>query len=96
MKTIIELEKGCGDMKLGKEEFCCKEDLCSACNLKIKTLKEVLELIDEKINKMNLEASKVHDDDRIRLFSEDRTYLHLHKKDVEELKSAITGRITNK
>ena len=45
MKSIQELRKGCGNFKLGKEEFCSKTDLCFACNLKIKTLKELLELI---------------------------------------------------
>lgn len=73
-----------------------QDEIISNLKKRIKKSKQkVLELIDEKIKEMNIEASKVHGDDRIRLFSEDRTYLHLHKKDVEELKSAITGSKAN-
>ena len=50
MKTIKELETGCGKSQItcsGKSNWCKPYYLCPKCKAQIQRLKDVLELIDE-------------------------------------------------
>ncbi len=60
MKTIKELEQGCGrkgdgdmddiDLICGKQKGFLDNGYCLTCNLKLETLKEVLEIIEKCIS----------------------------------------------
>jgi len=51
MKTIKELEEGCGRILLRDLDGCGNIFLCKECEVQLQTLKDVLKLIDEEIKK---------------------------------------------
>jgi len=103
MKTIKELEKGCGKFKLGKVETCRKEDLCLECQIKIKTIKDVLKLIDKKIriHKKNItyckdKTNKDYDELEIPIYEGkiySLEYLKIELMGNEDLQTTYKGRI---
>ena len=84
MKTVKEFEEGCKEVESLGRSPCSKNNLCDECEIKLQTLKDVLELIDERIERAK-ETLKEKVTDNMRSFLDGLI------KNLEKLKKEISG-----